>query len=65
MYIAFDKDENQAGQRAARQLARRLADAGMDAPRGSLPAGHDPNSYFAAGATAADFTTVSSGRNRL
>lgn len=53
--IAFDDDENQAGQRAARQLARRLADAGMDARVVRLPAGHDPNSYFAAGATAADF----------
>jgi DNA primase len=55
VFIAFDNDQNQAGQHAARQLARRLADAAIDARVISLPAGHDPNSYFLAGATAADF----------
>jgi DNA primase len=57
--IAFDNDENQAGQRAAHQLARRLADAAMDARIVQLPAGHDPNSYFAAGATTADLQRLS------
>jgi DNA primase len=56
IYIVFDQDKNQAGQRAARQLAQRLARTGVTARVVQLPAGHDPNSYFVAGATAADFT---------
>jgi DNA primase len=55
VYIAFDCDPNQAGQRAAGLLARRLKSAGLKARIVPLPAGTDPNSYFAAGATAADF----------
>lgn len=55
VYIVFDQDENQAGQQASRQLAQRLQSAGIRAPLVQLPPGHDPNSYFAAGATAADF----------
>jgi hypothetical protein len=38
------------------QLARQLTDAGLAARRVPLPPGHDPKSYFAAGATAVDFT---------
>jgi len=56
LYIAFDQDENQAGQKASFQLALRLQDAGIRAYIVQLPHGHDPNSYFVAGATAADFT---------
>ena len=56
VYIVFDQDENQAGQRAAHQLARHLASIGVPARVVQLPGGHDPNSYFVAGATAADFT---------
>jgi DNA primase len=56
VYIVFDQDENQAGQRAAHQLAQRLAGAGVPARVIQLPAGHDPNSYFVAGATVDDFT---------
>jgi DNA primase len=56
VYIVFDQDDNQAGQRAAHQLALRLQDAGIRAYIVQLPHGHDPNSYFVAGATAADFT---------
>ena len=56
VYIVFDRDDNQAGQRAAHQLALRLLDAGIRAYIVQLPHGHDPNSYFVAGATAADFT---------
>jgi len=55
VYIVFDQDENQAGQRAAHQLQRRLASADLAAHVVHLPAGHDPNSYFVAGATADDF----------
>jgi DNA primase len=55
VYIVFDQDENQAGQQASRQLAQRLESLSVTARIVRLPAGHDPNSYFAAGATAADF----------
>jgi DNA primase len=57
VYLAFDADPNQAGQRAARTLAHRLESAGLIARIVLLPEGHDPNSYFAAGATAADFAS--------
>jgi DNA primase len=55
VYLAFDQDPNQAGQQAARQLAPRLESAGVGVRIVALPPEHDPNSYFAAGATAADF----------
>jgi len=55
VYIAFDQDSNQAGQQAARLLAMRVETAGLHARIVSLPPGHDPNSYFVSGATAADF----------
>jgi DNA primase len=55
IYIAFDQDSNQAGQQSARRLARRLEIASLHARIVSLPKDHDPNSYFLAGATAADF----------
>lgn len=56
VYIVFDQDENQAGQKASHQLALRLKSTGIEARIVQLPHGHDPNSYFVAGATAADFT---------
>ena len=56
VYIVFDRDENRAGQQAAHQLAQRLKSAGVAAHIVRLPAGHDPNSYFVSGATAADFS---------
>jgi len=55
VYIAFDQDANQAGQLASSHLARRLESAGLQARIVRLPSEHDPNSYFAAGATAAAF----------
>ena len=55
VYIAFDQDANQAGQQASRLLARRLESAGLQARIVALPPGQDPNSYFAAGATASVF----------
>jgi len=57
IYIAFDQDENQAGQKASHRLAQHLRNAGLRAHIVRLPHGHDPNSYFVAGATAADFNT--------
>src|SRR5262245_24106627 len=56
IHIVFDQDENQAGQKASHQLALRLKSAGIQARIVQLPHGYDPNSYFMAGATAADFT---------
>ena len=56
VYLVFDQDENQAGQHAARTLAQQLEPAGLHVRIVSLPAGHDPSSYFSAGATANDFT---------
>jgi DNA primase len=55
VYIAFDQDENQAGQRAAHALLQVLDQAGLKIRLVGLPAGHDPNSYFLAGASAEDF----------
>ena len=55
VYIAFDQDENQAGQNAADKLLEVLDKAGLNVRLVGLPAGHDPNSYFVAGATAQDF----------
>jgi len=55
VYIVFDQDENHAGQQASHQLAERLQSAGTKPYIVQLPPGHDPNSYWAAGATAADF----------
>ena len=47
--------KHQAGQRSAHQLAGRLAAVKVPTGVVYLPAGQDPNSYFVAGATAADF----------
>jgi DNA primase len=55
VYIAFDQDENQAGQRATDSLLQVLDQAGLKIRLVGLPAGHDPNSYFVAGASAQDF----------
>jgi DNA primase len=56
IYIAFDEDENQAGQQTAQQLAQRLEGVHLTVRVVHLPHGQDPNSYFVGGATAADFT---------
>jgi DNA primase len=55
VYLTFDADGNGSGQQASRQLAQRLKSTGIRALMVQFPPGHDPNSYFAAGATAADF----------
>ncbi|HEX8812180.1 MAG TPA: toprim domain-containing protein [Terracidiphilus sp.] len=55
LYIAFDRDANHAGPQAAATLAQQLQDAGLKVFIAELPDGQDPNSYFLAGATAADF----------
>jgi DNA primase len=55
IYICFDSDRNGSGQRAARCLSIQLRHAGVEALRVELPDGHDPASFFASGAGAADF----------
>ena len=55
IFIAFDSDANAAGQRAASKLAAELRNAGMESRIVRLPDGHDPNSFFVSGASAADF----------
>ena len=65
VYIAFDQDDNQAGQKAAQQLAQRLQSAAICAHIVRLPHGYDPNSYFVAGASAADFTASLQGAQPL
>ena len=56
VFLAFDSDANHAGQQVAHALAQRLHNAGLTARIVELPEGYDPNRYFVAGATAADFT---------
>lgn len=51
--IAFDSDP--AGKNATRALAARLQSAGLNVKIVDLPAGQDPNSYFAGGNSAAAF----------
>ena len=53
VFIAFDADL--AGQNATSALAPRLQSAGLKVRRVDFPPGQDPNSYFAAGASAAGF----------
>jgi len=55
IYICFDADPNGSGARAARHLSIQLRHAGVQALRVDLPRGHDPASFFAAGALACDF----------
>jgi DNA primase len=55
VYICFDADTNGSGPRAAHWLSGQLRQAGVQPLRVTLPPGHDPNSFLAAGATAADF----------
>jgi DNA primase len=57
LLLVFDSDANRAGQMAAQHLAQRLVCTGLAARIVQLPEGHDPNSFFLAGATAADFAS--------
>jgi DNA primase len=54
VYLAFDRDANQAGEQAALRLASQIKNAGVRVFLVELPASHDPNSYLVSGATAAD-----------
>jgi DNA primase len=58
VYLTFDVDQNQSGQQAAEQLARRLVMHGVSARRVLLPEGHDPNSFFVQGGDAHQFQSL-------
>jgi DNA primase len=58
VYLTFDVDQNQSGQRAAEQLAQRLVVQGISARRVLLPEGHDPNSFFVQGGNAHQFQSL-------
>lgn len=53
VFIAFDSDL--PGRNAARSLVQSLLSCGLNTRIVDLPEGHDPNSYFLSGASAADF----------
>lgn len=55
VYVCLDADSNGSGYAAALILSARLRRIGVEALRVPLPAGHDPASWFAAGASAQDF----------
>jgi DNA primase len=58
VYLTFDVDQNQSGQQAAEQLARRLGAHGVSTRRVFLPPGHDPNSFFVEGGDARQFQSL-------
>jgi len=58
VYLTFDVDANQSGQRAAEQLAHRLGAHGVMALRVLLPQGYDPNSFFVGGGNAGQFRSL-------
>jgi DNA primase len=55
VYLAFDADGNGSGQQGAQCLSRSLRERGITARLVSLPAGHDPNSFFVGGGDAQEF----------
>jgi DNA primase len=58
VYVIFDIDQNQSGQRAANQLVHRLVMYGVSARRVLLPDGHDPNSFFVEGGDTHQFQSL-------
>jgi DNA primase len=58
VYLAFDADPNGSGQQAARALAGRLREQGMNVRRVSLPDGHDPNSLLVEDGHASQFQAL-------
>jgi DNA primase len=58
VYVAFDSDANDSGQRAARQIAQQLWAHRVEAFSVELPDGHDPNSFFVHGGDAHQFQAL-------
>lgn len=56
VYLCLDADENGSGERAARLWSQRLGQSGLRLLPVGLPEGFDPNRFFAAGGSAAEFS---------
>jgi DNA primase len=56
VYLCLDADENGSGPRAARLWSQRLGQTGLRVLPVELPEGFDPNRFFAAGGSAAEFS---------
>jgi DNA primase len=55
IYVAFDSDVNGSAQMAAQSVACHLREQGVNTRTVSLPADHDPNSFFVQGGNAHQF----------
>ena len=58
VYLAFDADTNGSGQQAARSLACRLTEQGVNVRTVALPDGHDPSSFFIRNGDARQFQSL-------
>jgi DNA primase len=56
VYLCLDADENGSGPRAARLWSQRLGQTGLRVLPVELPEGFDPNGFFAAGGSRAEFS---------
>lgn len=56
VYLCLDADENGSGPRAARLWSQRLGQTGLRVLPVELPEGFDPNRFFAAGGSRAEFS---------
>jgi DNA primase len=56
VYLCLDADENGSGARATRWWSQRLGQRGLRVLPVGLPEGFDPNRFFAAGGSAAEFS---------
>jgi DNA primase len=56
VYLCLDADENGTGPRAARLWSERLEQRGLRLLPVELPEGFDPNRFFTAGGSAAEFS---------
>jgi DNA primase len=65
VFLAYDQDENRAGQGASQALASQLRLLGAVVFLVTLPNEEDPNSYFVHGASAADFIRCLDGAQPL
>ena len=56
VYLCLDADENGSGPRAAQLWSQRLGQAGLRLLPVRLPAGYDPNRFFAENGSVAEFS---------
>jgi DNA primase len=64
VYLCLDNDGNGSGQRAAGLWRRRLEQAGVRVAPVQLPAGYDPNRFFAEGGSAQRFVQFLGGASQ-